>query len=353
MKHALIFGVTGQDGAYLSELLLSKDYSVIGVNRRVSGDNTQKIAHIKSDAFKLVYGDVTDLSSVSRCINEAYYSARDCDTKNPLEIYNLAAQSQVRISFDMPLNTFDVTAGGAFNILEVIRGMPSGACKYYQASSSEQFGASKGTEVKPGVFMQDENTPMEPQSPYGVAKLAAHHMTKVYRSGYGLFACSGILFNHDGPRRGEQFLTRKVTKHVGKLHLQQKTHGKKSLHTMPSLLKLGNCEAYRDFGHAKDYVQAMWLMLQQDKPDDYVIATGEAHSIKEFVITAFQHALGYFEDSLIETDPNLFRAAEVNYLCGNSKKARTKLGWKPTVNFSDLVKEMVDADIKLAGEKNG
>lgn len=367
-KSALIFGVTGQDGSWLAEFLLSKNYKVYGVARRVSTSNGGRLMHIKDDNFQLLQGDITDSANVNAIIAKL----------KPDEVYNLAAQSQVRVSFDEPLHTFDVTARGAFKVLEAIRQL-SPKSRFYQAGSSEMFGSSLGILYGSPMndkcfgnahYRQDENTPFQPQSPYAIAKLAAHHMTKLYRNAYGLFACNGILFNHESSRRGEEFVSRKITKHLAKLHTScfgkyingfeqyslevhkslDEKHIKQVIANQPKL-KLGNTEAYRDWGHAQDFVEAMWLMLQQDTPDDYVIATGETHSVKEFLVTAYNECLGYYSDSLVETDPNLFRAAEVNYLCGNYSKAKKLLGWEPKVKFNDLVKQMLLSDINAERAK--
>lgn len=349
-KTALIYGVTGQDGSILTEFLLAKGYKVYGVARRVSTSNHERLRHIKDDNFEILQGDITDSASVNATIARL----------KPDEIYNLAAQSHVRVSFDEPLHTFDVTARGAFKVLEAIRQL-SPKSRYYQAGSSEMFGASLGTPILLNeggsqTYKQNESTPFQPRSPYGVAKAAAHYMTKIYRDGYNLFACNGILFNHESERRGEEFVSRKITKHLAKIHTQ--LWAKAYRHNWPlsgvknaivglPLLKLGNTEAYRDWGYAPDFVEAMWLMLQQDTPDDFVIATGETHSVKEFLITAFSKALGYYSDSLVETDESLFRAAEVNYLCGNYSKAKAKLGWEPKVKFDQLVERMLLSDINV------
>jgi GDPmannose 4,6-dehydratase len=376
---ALIFGVTGQDGSILADFLLEKDYRVFGVVRRTSSDNgAERIAHISNDNFVLLSGDITDKDSVSSVIHTAYEDA--IANNSDLEVYNLAAQSHVRISFDQPNLTWDVTAKGAFNVLQTVKQIKE-RIKLYQASSSEMFGLSPGKPIdndehftivgqdQASEFLanikcaQSEATPFEPRSPYGVAKLAAHHMAKIYRDGYNLFVCNGILFNHESERRCDTFVSRKITSFIGKLYVYARLHDptitewtqtnyEEHLAHAPKL-KLGNLSAYRDWGYAPDFVEAMWLMLQQDKPDDYVIATGEAHSVKEFLVSAFQEGLGYYSDSLVSIDPNLYRAAEVNYLCGNATKAQTKLGWKPKTSFKELVQKMVRADINLACKKAG
>jgi len=321
-KKALITGITGQDGSYLAELLLKKGYEVYGIVRRSSSFNTGRIDHVYQDPhdpdyrLHLVYGDLNDASSLNRILR----------TVQPDEIYNLGAQSHVRVSFDVPEYTAEVTGVGSVRLLEAIR--ESGIRpRFYQASSSEMFG--KVQEVP-----QRETTPFYPRSPYGVAKVFAYWMTVNYRESYGLFACNGILFNHESPRRGETFVTRKITKAAAriKLGLQNK-------------LYLGNLDAKRDWGFAGDYVEAMWLMLQQEQPDDYVIATGETHSIRELLDAAF----GLVEldwAKHVEIDPRYFRPAEVDLLIGDPGKAKTKLGWKPTVGFHDLIRMMVESDLE-------
>src|SRR3982751_5857256 len=319
MKKALITGVTGQDGSYLAELLLQKGYAVYGIVRRSSSFNTGRIDHIYQDQpepnphLRLLYGDLNDASSLNRIIRDVA----------PDEIYNLGAQSHVRVSFDIPEYTGEITAIGAVRLLEAIREahIPT---KFYQASSSEMFGNAPAP--------QNEDTPLLPRSPYAAAKLYAHWMTRTYRDGYGLFACNGILFNHESPRRGETFVTRKITKAVARIHAgrQQK-------------LFLGNLDARRDWGFAGDYVEAMWLMMQQDKPDDYVIATGETHSVREFLDEAFGR-LNMEWQKYVEIDPRYFRPTEVDHLHGDPSKAMRALGWKPKVNFRGLIEMMVRAD---------
>ncbi len=321
-KKALITGITGQDGSYLAELLLSKGCEVHGIIRRASTFNTGRLDHIYSDphlnktALKLHYGDLSDASAMARLI----------DKIAPDEIYNLAAQSHVRVSFDSPEYTTDITATGVVRLLEAIRetGIKP---RFYQASSSEMFG--KVQEVP-----QRETTPFYPRSPYGCAKVYAHWITVNYRESYGLHASNGILFNHESPRRGETFVTRKITRAVAHIQagLQQK-------------LYLGNLDAKRDWGYAQEYVQAMWLMLQQDQPDDYVIATNETHSVREFLEAAFAHA-GLDWRKYVEIDPNYYRPTEVDLLIGDYSKAKKKLGWEPKTRFVDLVKLMVDADVQ-------
>ena len=322
-RKALITGITGQDGSYLAELLLSKGYEVHGIIRRASTFNTSRLEHLYTDphtreaALKLHYGDLSDASALARLIGRI----------TPDEIYNLAAQSHVRVSFDNPEYTTDITATGAVRLLEAIRetGIKP---RFYQASSSEMFG--KAQEIP-----QRETTPFYPRSPYGCAKVYAYWITVNYRESYGLFACNGILFNHESPRRGETFVTRKITRAVAHIvtGLQDK-------------LYLGNLEAKRDWGYAREYVEAMWLMLQQAKPDDYVVATGESHSVREFLEAAFAHA-GLDWRKYVEIDPNYYRPTEVDLLVGDASKAKKQLGWEPKTKFNDLVKLMVDADMQM------
>src|SRR5438874_6084692 len=322
-KKALITGITGQDGSYLAELLLSKGYEVHGIIRRASTFNTGRLEHIYSDphlsktALRLHYGDLSDASSLARLISKIM----------PEEIYNLASQSHVRVSFDGPENTTDITGTGAVRLLEAIRETGINP-RFYQASSSEMYG--KVQEVP-----QTETTPFYPRSPYGCAKVYAYWITVNYRESYGLHASNGILFNHESPRRGETFVTRKITRAVAhiKAGLQDK-------------LYLGNLDAKRDWGYAKDYVEAIWLMVQRDRPDDYVIATGETHSVREFLDEAFAY-VGLDWQSYVEIDPWYYRPAEVDLLVGDASKARRELNWEPKVKFKELVKLMVDADIEL------
>jgi len=323
MKTALITGITGQDGSYLAELLLSKGYEVHGLIRRASTFNTRRIDHIYHDPHNngekvhlyLHYGDVASPDSLVSAIY----------TIKPDEIYHLAAQSHVRVSFDMPEYTGDVTGLGTTRILEAIQrsGITS---RFYQASSSEMFGASKPP--------QNESTPFVPRSPYAAAKLYAYWMARNYREGYGMFACNGILFNHESPRRGETFVTRKITRALAAIKA-----GKQDK------IYLGNLDAKRDWGYAPDYVRAMHLMLQQDQPDDYVVATGETHSVQEFVELAFAKVGLAWEDH-VKVDEQFLRPADVDLLVGDARKARTKLGWSPTVDFPGLVKLMVEADLE-------
>jgi GDPmannose 4,6-dehydratase len=312
MPRALITGITGQDGSYLAELLLAKGYEVHGIIRRSSTFSTERIDHIYGD-LHLHYGDVTDGGAIARLFGEI----------DPDEVYNLAAQSHVRVSFDQPAYTAQAVAVGALNVLEAARTIP--ACRVYQASSSEMYGTSPPP--------QSETTPFHPRSPYGVAKVYAHWITVNYRESYGLHASCGILFNHESPRRGETFVTRKITRAAARIKLgRQKT------------LYLGNLDAKRDWGYAGDYVEAMWLMLQQDEPDDYVIATGETHTVREFCELAFARVGLDYRDH-VAIDPRYYRPAEVDLLLGDGGKAREKLGWSPRVSFSGLVHMMVDADL--------
>jgi GDPmannose 4,6-dehydratase len=321
-KRALVTGVTGQDGSYLAELLLAKGYDVYGLIRRSSSFNTDRIEHIYQDPHEsgarlhLVYGDLNDASSLNRILRNV----------GPDEIYNLGAQSHVRTSFDIPEYTGEVDALGTLRLLEAVRdtGLTT---RFYQASSSELFG--KVEEVP-----QSERTRFYPRSPYGVAKLYAYWITTNYRESYGMFACNGILFNHESPRRGETFVTRKISRAAARISLG-----------MQDKLYLGNLDARRDWGYAREYVEAMWLMLQQDGPDDYVIATGETHSVREFLDEAFGY-LGLNWHEFVEIDPRYLRPAEVDVLLGNPEKARRYLGWEPKVKFKELVRIMVDADVR-------
>ncbi len=329
MKTALITGITGQDGSYLAELLLSKGYEVHGVIRRASTFNTSRIDHLYQDPHVngvklfLHYGDLADSVQMVKLLYDL----------QPDEIYNLGAQSHVRVSFDVPEYTGDVVGVGAVRILEAIREAKLvNKTKYYQASSSEMFG--KVQEVP-----QTETTPFWPRSPYGCAKMYAHWLTVNYRESYDLFACSGILFNHESPRRGETFVTRKITRAATriKMGLQEK-------------LYLGNLDAKRDWGYAKEYVEMMWLMLQQDEPDDYVIATNETHTVKEFVQETFAQ-LDLDWEKYVDYDDRYERPAEVDLLIGDPAKAKKQLGWEPKVKFKELVKIMTEADLKLAQDE--
>jgi GDPmannose 4,6-dehydratase len=322
MTTALITGVTGQDGSYLAELLLRKDYSVHGLIRRASSFNTHRLDSIYRDPheagvrFRMHYGDLSDSGSLVNLIRRL----------EPDEIYHLGAQTHVKVSFEIPEYTSDATGMGTVRILEAIRS--SGvSTRFYQASSSEMFGAAPPP--------QNEETPFHPRSPYGVAKVFAHWMTVNYREAYGMFAANGILHNHESPRRGETFVTRKITRAVARIKagLQEK-------------LYLGNLDAKRDWGYAPEYVEAMWLMLQQDTPDDFVIATGEGHTVREFAQVAFDHA-GLDWEQYVEVDPKYYRPAEVDDLAGDPSKAKRVLGWEPRTGFEELVRLMVEADVKL------
>lgn len=324
VKRALITGITGQDGSYLAELLLEKGYQVYGLIRRSSSFNTGRIDHIYQDPHEpnprlnLVYGDLCDATGLSCIIGDI----------QPDEVYNLGAQSHVRVSFDTPIYTSDVTGMGALRILEAIR-HTGGKARFYQASSSEMYGMVQETP-------QTEATPFHPRSPYAAAKVFSYWVTVNYREAYGLHASNGILFNHESPRRGETFVTRKITRAAAriKLGLQQK-------------LFLGNLDAKRDWGHAKDYVEAMWLMLQQDHGDDYVVATGETHTVRAFLEETFSYLDLDYQD-YVEIDPRYFRPSEVDLLIGDASKARKVLNWSPRVTFRDLVRSMVDADMRRA-----
>ena len=323
-KVALVTGITGQDGSYLAEFLLAKDYDVHGIVRRSSVFNTGRISYIHPQTHAeervfLHYGDLADASSLARLIEKI----------NPDEIYNLGAQSHVRVSFDIPEYTADVSGLGSLRVLEALRETRSHA-KFYQASSSEMFGAS--------VPPQNENTPFRPRSPYAIAKVFSYWTTVNYREAYNIFACNGILFNHESPRRGENFVTRKITISIAEL-----LAGKRDK------IYLGNLNAKRDWGYSPDYVEAMWLMLQQGAPDDYVVATGETHSVREFLDEAFALAGIEHGERYVETDPRYLRPTEVDVLCGDASKARVKLGWKPKVGFRELARIMLEEDCRRLG----
>jgi GDPmannose 4,6-dehydratase len=325
-KRALITGITGQDGSYLAEFLLSKGYHVYGIIRRSSSFNTARLdsiyqdPHVPTNRLTLIYGDLNDASSINHILRKV----------RPHEIYNLAAQSHVKVSFEIPEYTSEVTALGALRILEALRETKVRA-RFYQASSSEIFGRAKAP--------QSESTALEPVSPYGVSKLFAYWTTRNYREGYGVFACNGILFNHESPRRGETFVTRKITKAVARIK-----------HGLQRKLYVGNLNARRDWGYAKDYVEVMWKMLQHKKADDYVIATGQTHTVKEFLEEAFGY-VGLNYRKYVVVDKRYFRPLEVHVLRGNIQKARRVLKWKPRVSFKELVQIMVDADMEHVARK--
>jgi GDPmannose 4,6-dehydratase len=314
-RRALITGITGQDGSYLAELLLDKEYEVFGMTRRASTENLERIDHLL-DRVHLIQGDLLDPHSLLSALRES----------QPDEVYNLAAQSFVPTSWNQPVLTAEFTAVGVTRMLEAIRNVDP-SIRFYQASSSEMFG--KVREVP-----QTERTPFHPRSPYGVAKVYGHYITVNYRESFGLFAVSGILFNHESPRRGLEFSTRKISDGVARIKLG-----------LAEELRLGNLEAKRDWGFAGDYVEAMWQMLQQDEPDDYVIATGKEHSVREFVEIAFEHA-GLEWEEYVTTDPAFLRPAEVDHLVGDSTKARDRFGWAPRTGFRELATMMVDADVE-------
>jgi len=311
---AIIVGVSGQDGSHMADFLLEKGYEVHGVVRRNSQNKFGTAEHLK-EKIEFYYGDITDANSIDMIIKNV----------QPNEIYNFSAQSHVGVSFQCPFSTMDIVGTGVLRILEAIRRY-SPHSKLYQASSSEMFGSSKPP--------QNEDTPFEPQSPYAIAKLTAHYLVKLYRQAYGIFACSGICFNHEGERRGSIFVTRLISKAVAKAYFG-----------VPVKIQINNLEAKRDWGYAKDYIKAMWMMLQQDKPDDYVIATGEAHSVQEFLEEAFGLADLNWKD-YVDVVPSKDRPLDVNFLLGDSSKARKELDWKPEVGFKELVKIMVESDIK-------
>lgn len=339
-KRALITGITGQDGSYLAELLLAKGYQVWGVVRRHSSSAMDRIDHLvpgsvtENHQVQLVHGDLRDAGSLLKILRQV----------RPDEVYNLAAQSDVKVSFDLPEYTADVTGLGSLRLLEAIRELGL-ATRFFQASSSEMFGLVKETP-------QSETTPFHPRSPYGTAKAFAYHTTQNYREAYGLFAVNGIMFNHESPRRGESFVTRKISLAAARIR-----------HGLQEKLLLGNLDALRDWGFAGDYVQGAWLMLQADEPRDYVLATGESHSVREFCELVFahidlpltwhghgldEHGVGPDGQTLVEIDPKFHRPAEVNTLCGDASRARDELGWQPEVDFPQLVQMMVESDLELA-----
>jgi GDPmannose 4,6-dehydratase len=328
MPIALITGITGQDGSYLAELLIEKGYTVHGVIRRSSSFNTERIDHLYSDLhdggpLRLHYGDLSDATCLRRIISQT----------QPDEIYNLGAQSHVRVSFDQPEFTADVDALGTLRLLECIRDVDT-RIRFYQASSSEMF----GNPALPGVPM-NEQTPLNPRSPYAAAKVFAYHVTRNYREAYGMFAVNGILFNHESPRRGETFVTRKITRAAARIKAG-----------LQSDLYLGNLEAKRDWGFAGDFVDAMWRMMQQDRPDDFVIGTGEAHTVREVCELAFGR-LNLDHRDFVHIDPRYFRPTEVDFLLADPARARRELSWTPKVRFAELIEMMVDADLELANRE--
>ena len=362
-KRAIVTGITGQDGSYLAELLLDKGYNVVGLKRRTSTENHERIREIiDNPRFSLEEVEIADTGSV--------YSA--VERHQPDEVYNLAAQSHVKTSFDQPHYTIETNTVGVVNFLEAIRRFKPDA-KFYQASTSEMFGKNYDTKFctddkkNPQEKFQDENTAFEPQSPYAAAKLASHHMVRIYRDGYGLHASCGILFNHESERRGEKFVTRKITKWIAGFKSWAEAQGldtesrhfefdKDYIHSRRSSypkLRLGNIEAFRDWGHAEDYVNAMWLMLQQEKPDDYVIATGETYSVHDFMVHAFEYINIPKEEiaNFFMIDPEFYRPAEVEFLKGEPTKAETILGWERKVSFEQLVHRMLESDIDAEKEK--
>ncbi len=350
MKTAIIFGITGQDGSHLADLLLDKDYKVIGVKRRSSSDNTERIQHIlDNNRFKLVEGDITDAYSIINILK---------DNPQVDEIYNLAAQSHVATSFKQPALTWDITGKGCINILQTIVDLSMFNVRFYQASSSEMFGSSY-TVSEFGEKYQDEKTKFLPQSPYAISKCAAHYAVRLYREAYNLHASAGILFNHEGPRRGDNFVTKKITNWIVdfKIWFQENAldidsltfdndyiYGRTLEQKFPKL-RLGNLDAYRDWGYAGDYVEAMWLMLQQDYPDDYVICTGSTHTIRDFLDIAFQYIGINVWSNMVVVDQEFYRPAEVDYLRGRNIKATNKLGWKPKYNLNMLISLMIDCGI--------
>lgn len=353
---AIVFGITGQDGSHLADLLLDKGYEVIGVSRRSSGDNTQRISHILNHSrFKLVEGDITDTSSVLNILR---------NNENVDEIYNLAAQSHVGTSFTQPSLTWDITGKGCLNILQTMVDLELLGSRFYQASSSEMFGKSFDVD-RDGTKYQDENTRFLPQSPYAIAKTSAHYAVRLYREAYGIHGSCGILFNHEGPRRGDNFVTKKIINWVVSFVdwiSDNNVTSEDYLQSMDNLisyndvtfhkLMLGNLDACRDWGYAGDYVEAMWLMLQQDQPDDYVICTGNTYSIRDFLDIAFGYFGLYNWHNYVGTDLQFYRPAEVDYLKGRSTKAKNKLGWTPTHDLRSLVKLMIEEKINEKLQNN-
>ena len=344
---AIITGVTGQDGSHLADLLLDKNYEVVGVTRRSSTDNTARIKHLaKNQRFKLVDGDIADVSSVINVFK---------NNANVDEVYNLAAQSHVGISFQQPALTWDITGKGCLNLLQALVDLDMKHTRFYQASSSEMFGSSYDVD-RNGVKYQNEQTKLMPNSPYAIAKTAAHHAVRIYRDAYGLHASSGILFNHEGPRRGENFVTQKIINWIAQFKKWLGSSGddfpldftedRIVIHreSFPKL-RLGNLKASRDWGYAGDYVQAMWLMLQQDKPDDYVVCTGKTHTIEDFLDEAFMYSGLEDWNRFVVIDKEFYRPCEVDYLRGDCSKAKAKLGWSPKCDLEGLIKLMLDAKL--------
>ena len=343
---AIITGITGQDGSHLADLLLEKNYEVVGVSRRCSVDTTERIKHLlPHERFKLIEGDITDVSSVINIFK---------DNEDVDEVYNLAAQSHVATSFKQPGSTWDITGKGCLNLLQALVDLSMFNVRFYQASSSEMFGSSYDINEH-GEKYQNEETKFMPNSPYAIAKCAAHYSVRLFRDAYNLHASCGILFNHEGPRRGENFVTQKIIKWISEFVKWERRQGNKELsfmkdhiicngNTFPKL-RLGNLNAYRDWGYAGDYVEAMWMMVQQEQPDDYVICTGITHTIAEFLNIAFYQAGLHEYKNFIVIDPRFYRPSEVDYLRGDFSKAKSKLGWQPHTNLEELVKLMLDAKL--------
>ena len=343
---AIITGITGQDGSHLADLLLEKNYEVVGVSRRCSVDTTERIKHLlPHERFKLIEGDITDVSSVINIFK---------DNEDVDEVYNLAAQSHVATSFKQPGATWDITGKGCLNLLQALVDLSMFNVRFYQASSSEMFGSSYDINEH-GEKYQNEETKFMPNSPYAIAKCAAHYSVRLFRDAYTLHASCGILFNHEGPRRGENFVTQKIIKWISEFVKWERRQGNKELsfmkdhiicngNTFPKL-RLGNLNAYRDWGYAGDYVEAMWMMVQQEQPDDYVICTGITHTIAEFLNIAFYQAGLHEYKNFIVIDPEFYRPSEVDYLRGDCSKAKNKLGWQPNTNLEELVKLMLDAQL--------
>lgn len=343
---AIITGITGQDGSHLADLLLEKNYEVVGVSRRCSVDTTERIKHLlPHERFKLIEGDITDVSSVINIFK---------DNEDVDEVYNLAAQSHVATSFKQPGSTWDITGKGCLNLLQALVDLSMFNVRFYQASSSEMFGSSYDINEH-GEKYQNEETKFMPNSPYAIAKCAAHYSVRLFRDAYTLHASCGILFNHEGPRRGENFVTQKIIKWISEFVKWERRQGNKELsfmkdhiicngNTFPKL-RLGNLNAYRDWGYAGDYVEAMWMMVQQEQPDDYVICTGVTHTIAEFLNIAFYQAGLHEYKNFIVIDPEFYRPSEVDYLRGDCSKAKNKLGWQPNTNLEELVKLMLDAQL--------